>query len=76
MEFSLLQVSVRPGSLILLLSDFLPMSRLKTLRHLFQFLMNRKRFWLAPILLILILLGVLLVFTQGTILAPFVYTLF
>ncbi len=52
------------------------MSRLKTLRHLFQFMMNRKRFWLAPILIILILLGVLLVFTQGTILAPFVYTLF
>lgn len=76
MQFSLLQVPVRPGSLILLLSDSLSMSRLKTLRHLFQFLMNRKRFWLAPILIILILLGVLLVFTQGTILAPFVYTLF
>lgn len=52
------------------------MSRLKTLCHLFAFLMNRKRFWLAPILILLILLGVLLVFTQGTILAPFVYTLF
>lgn len=52
------------------------MSRLKTLRHLFSFLLNRKRFWLAPILIVLILLGALLIFTQGTILAPFVYTLF
>lgn len=52
------------------------MARLQTVKHLFQFMMNRKRFWLAPVLIVLILLGALLIFTQGTVFAPFVYTLF
>jgi hypothetical protein len=52
------------------------MARLKTLGHLVRFLFSKKRFWLAPILIVLIFLGALLIFTQGTILAPFVYTLF
>lgn len=36
----------------------------------------RKKFWLAPIIIILLLLGALIVFTQGSAVAPFIYTLF
>jgi hypothetical protein len=37
---------------------------------------ERKKFWLAPIIIILLLLGVLIVFAQGSAIAPFIYTLF
>jgi hypothetical protein len=37
---------------------------------------ERKKFWLAPIIIMLLLLGVLLVLTQGSIIAPFIYTIF
>jgi len=37
---------------------------------------ERKKFWLAPIIVILLLLGMLLVLTQGSAVAPFIYTLF
>ena len=40
------------------------------------FMRERKKFWLAPIILVMILLGVLIVFAQGSSLAPFIYTLF
>lgn len=46
------------------------------LRDLWGFLRERKKFWLAPILLVLLFLGLLLVFAQGTAVAPFIYTLF
>ena len=36
----------------------------------------RKKFWLAPIVIVLLLLGALIVFAQGSALAPFIYTLF
>ncbi|MDQ3699152.1 MAG: DUF5989 family protein [Gemmatimonadota bacterium] len=36
----------------------------------------RKKFWLAPILIVLLLIGALLVFAQGSALAPFIYTIF
>jgi hypothetical protein len=41
-----------------------------------DFLKVRKKFWLAPIILILLMLGALIVFTEGSALAPFIYTLF
>jgi hypothetical protein len=41
-----------------------------------SFLKARKKFWLLPILLVTILLGALLVFAQGSAVAPFIYTLF
>lgn len=44
--------------------------------ELWEFLRVRKKFWLAPIVLILLLLGGLLVLVQGSALAPFIYTLF
>ena len=46
------------------------------LKELWAFLRARKKYWLLPILLIMLLLGLLLVFTQGSAIAPFIYTLF
>ena len=46
------------------------------LRDLWDFLKYRKKFWLAPIIVVLLLLGALLVFAQGSVVAPFIYTIF
>jgi hypothetical protein len=46
------------------------------LKDLWGFMRERKKFWLAPIILVMILLGALIVFAQGSALAPFIYTLF
>jgi hypothetical protein len=46
------------------------------LTDLWQFLRERKKYWLTPIILTLLLLGLLLVMGGGTAVAPFVYTLF
>jgi len=40
------------------------------------FLRERKKWWLAPIVLVLVLMGFLIVFTEGSAIAPFIYTLF
>jgi hypothetical protein len=45
-------------------------------RELWQFLRARKRYWLVPVVVALLLIGGLLVFAQGSVLAPFIYTLF
>ncbi|WP_167837016.1 DUF5989 family protein [Leptospira ryugenii] len=49
---------------------------LDLIKDLWDFLKIRKKFWLAPIIIILLLLGALLVLTQGSAIAPFIYTLF
>ena len=46
------------------------------LAELWKYLRVRKKFWLLPILLVMLLLGGLLVLAQGSAIAPFVYTLF
>ncbi len=46
------------------------------LKELWAFLKARKKFWLAPIIAIMLLLGVLIVLVQGSAVAPFIYTLF
>ena len=46
------------------------------LREFLSFLMMRKKFWLAPIFVIMLLLGGLLVLTKGSAVAPFIYTMF
>lgn len=46
------------------------------LSELWQFMKVRKKFWLAPIILTMLLLGLLIVFAQGTAVAPFIYTIF
>ena len=49
------------------------MSFIKEFCH---FILDRKKFWLLPIFLIVVLLGALIVMSQGSVVAPFVYTLF
>lgn len=46
------------------------------LRELWAYMRARKKFWLAPIILVLLLFGALLVLTEGSAVAPFIYTLF
>lgn len=44
--------------------------------ELWKFLKVRKKFWMLPIILIMVLLGGVLVLAQGSVIAPFIYTLF
>ena len=46
------------------------------LKEMFNFLRKRKKLWLAPIFIVIIILGGLLVLGQGSVIAPFIYTLF
>ena len=46
------------------------------LREFLQFLIIRKKYWLFPIVIILALFGFLIVLTQGSAIAPFIYTIF
>ena len=50
--------------------------KLSILRELWDFMKVRKKWWLGPIVIVLLLLGLLIVLTQGAALAPFIYTLF
>ncbi len=52
------------------------MGRRSLAHELWDFMRVRKKWWLAPLLLILFLLGGLLIFAQTSALAPFIYTLF
>jgi hypothetical protein len=52
------------------------MSRLSILRDLWDFLKIRKKFWLLPVILFLLLLGVFIVLSSSSALAPFIYALF
>ena len=45
-------------------------------KEFFNFLLKRKKFWLFPIIFVLLLFSVLIVLTQGTAVAPFIYTIF
>lgn len=49
---------------------------MEILKDLWLFIKERKKFWLAPIIVILLLLGLLIVFGAGSAIAPFIYTLF
>ena len=52
------------------------MSKLSILSELWDFLKVRKKWWLMPIILFLVLLGGLIILTQGSALAPFIYAIF
>lgn len=52
------------------------MNKFAIIREFWDFLRVRKKYWLAPIVLFLLLLGGLLVFAKGSALAPFIYSLF
>ena len=44
--------------------------------EIFRFILNRKKYWIAPVLIILLILGGLVVVSQGSSVAPFIYTIF
>ena len=45
-------------------------------KDLWDFMRERKKFWLAPIIIVLVLLGSLILLAEGTAVAPFIYTIF
>ena len=53
-----------------------PDSKLSIILEFWDFLKTRKKWWLAPIVLIMLLMGLLIVLTEGSAVAPFIYTLF
>jgi hypothetical protein len=53
-----------------------PDSKFSIISEFWDFLKTRKKWWLAPIVLIMLLMGLLIVLTEGSAVAPFIYTLF
>lgn len=49
---------------------------LELLKDFTGFMGKRKKYWLAPIIIVMLLLGFLIIFAQGSAVAPFIYTLF
>jgi hypothetical protein len=49
---------------------------LDLLKDLWDFMKERKKYWLLPLIITLVLLGALVVLSQGSVIAPFIYTLF
>lgn len=52
------------------------MANQSAISEFWEFLKVRKRYWLAPIVIVLLLMGTLIVFTEGSAVAPFIYALF
>lgn len=52
------------------------MSKLSIMSELWEFMKVRKKWWLMPIIIFLVLLGGLIILTQGSALAPFIYAIF
>ena len=49
---------------------------LELVGDIWDFLKTRKKYWLAPLIITIVLLGTLIVFTQGSVIAPFIYSIF
>ena len=49
---------------------------LELIKDVWDFLKTRKKYWLAPLIITIILMGTLIVFTQGSVVAPFIYSIF
>jgi hypothetical protein len=45
-------------------------------RELWTFMRARKKWWLLPLIMVMLMIGALIVFAQGSVLAPFIYTIF
>jgi hypothetical protein len=52
------------------------MSKLSIVAEFWDFLKVRKKWWLAPIVIVLVMLGALILLTEGSAVAPFIYTIF
>jgi hypothetical protein len=46
------------------------------IKEFFEFIKVRKKYWLLPIFIVLALFGILIIFSQGSAVAPFIYTIF
>ena len=46
------------------------------IKEFWEFLKVRKKYWLSPILIVLVLFGALIILSQGSVIAPFIYTIF
>jgi hypothetical protein len=46
------------------------------LKEFWEFLMERKKYWLFPVFIVLMIFGVLIILSQGSAVAPFIYTIF
>ena len=49
---------------------------IELIKDIWDFLKVRKKYWLAPLIITIVLMGSLIVFTQGSVLAPFIYSIF
>jgi len=49
---------------------------LDLLKDIWDFMKVRKKYWLAPLIITIVLMGALLIFTPGSVVAPFIYTIF
>ena len=49
---------------------------LDLISDIWDYLKIRKKYWLAPLIITILLMGTLIVFTQGTVIAPFIYSIF
>ena len=52
------------------------MSKGQVLGEFLQFLKHEKKYWLAPFLIIFVVLGIVMIFSQSSVIGPFIYTLF
>jgi hypothetical protein len=52
------------------------MSKANTVKQIFSLLIEKKAWWLAPMVIVFLILGLLIVLTQGSALSPFIYALF
>jgi hypothetical protein len=52
------------------------MSKIQVLGEVWQFMRENRKYWLAPILVVLLLVGLLLIVAKSSVIAPFIYTLF
>ena len=53
------------------MNDFLDL-----VKDVWDFLKIRKKYWLAPLIITILLMGALIIFTQGSVVAPFIYSIF
>ncbi len=49
---------------------------IELIKDIWDFLRVRKKYWLAPLIITIVLMGALILFTQGSVVAPFIYTIF
>ena len=49
---------------------------IELIQDIWDFLRVRKKYWLAPLIITIVLMGGLIIFTQGSVIAPFIYTIF